>query len=376
MPALRRSVLSRVLRSVAVASLLVVAGACTSSTRTVTSPTSARCAVELAASPATLDASGGTGQIAIIVNRECTWNARSESAWITLADSTSGQGEANLGYSVAANGQVTTRRGSVVVNDSRIDIAQAGAPCRFELSAASGSIAATGGALSVTVSAQPTCAWNAVSQVDWLRIEGAREGIGQGTVRLAVSANPGVARQGTVVIAGQSYTVSQAAAPPVECQLTVSPLAESFATSGGEGTLQVSASAADCTWSAISNATWISIIAAGGSGNGAVRYAVAANGGAARTGTISISGAAVTVTQAGTGTTAPVGCDFTVSPGAATVAVTGGDGTVLVTASGVSAPGPRCRTCPGSASRRVVGPEVAPSAIRWRPTAAPLARAH
>jgi len=329
----RRSVLSRVSRWVAVTSLLVGAAACTSSTSTVTSPTSARCQVELAASPATLDASGGTGQIAIRVNRECTWDARSESAWITLAASTSGQGEANLGYSAAANSQVTTRRGSVVVNDSRIDIAQAGAPCRFELSAASSSIAATGGALSVTVSAPATCVWTAVSQVDWLRIESAREGIGQGTVTLAVSANPGVTRQGTVVIAEQSYTVSQAAAAPAGCQLTVTPPAESFATSGGEGTLQVSASGANCTWSAMSNAAWISIIAEGGSGNGAVRYAVAANGGAARTGTISVAGAAVTVTQEGTAT---VGCEFTVSPGAATFAANGGDGTVQVTASGGS----------------------------------------
>src|SRR5688572_31864337 len=56
--------------------------------------------------------------------------------------------------------------------------------------------------------------------------------------RSAVSANPGVARQGTVVIAEQRYTVSQAAAAPAECQFTVTPPAESFATSGGEGTLR------------------------------------------------------------------------------------------------------------------------------------------
>ena len=109
MPAPRRSVLSRVSRWVAVTSLLVGA-ACTSSSSTVTSPTSARCPFELPASPATLDASSGTGQIAFTVNRECTWDARSESAWITLAASTSGQGEANLGYSVAANSQVIARR--------------------------------------------------------------------------------------------------------------------------------------------------------------------------------------------------------------------------------------------------------------------------
>ena len=235
--------LSRVAGWVAVTSLLVSA-ACTSSSSTVTSPTSVRCPVELAASPATVDAAGASGQIAIAVNRECTWDARSESAWITLAAPTSGQGEANLGYTAAANTQVAARRGTVVVNDSRIEIAQSAAACRFELSAPGGSVAPAGGSLSVTVSAQATCAWTAVSQVDWVRIDGGREGNGQGAVTMSVSANTGVARQGTVLIAGQSYTVSQAAAPPAGCQFTVTPPAESFGTNGGEGTLRVAASAA------------------------------------------------------------------------------------------------------------------------------------
>jgi hypothetical protein len=329
----QRSLLSRLSGWVAFTSLLVSA-ACTSSSSTVTSPTSARCPVELAASPATVDAAGSSGQIAIAVNRECTWDARSESAWITLASPTSGQGEANLGYTAAANTQVAARRGAVVVNDSRIEISQAAAPCRFELSAPGSSVPATGGGLSVTVSAQATCGWTAVSQVDWVRIDSGREGSGQGTVTLGVSANTSVARQGIVLIAGNSYTVSQAAAAPAGCQFTVTPPAESFGTNGGEGTLQVAA-AANCPWAAASNAPWITIATGSGSGNGTSRYVVAANGGAARSGTISIAGTTVTVSQAGTSTPS---CELTVSPGAESFGSSGGDGTVRITASGGNCP--------------------------------------
>jgi hypothetical protein len=166
-----------------------------------------------------------------------------------------------------------------------------------------------------------------------VRIDDGRAGDGQGAVTMSVSANTGVARQGTVLIAGQGYSVSQAAAPPAGCQFTVTPPGESFGTSGGEGTLRVAASAPTCAWAAVSNAPWITIAGGGGSGNGTLRYVVAANGGAARTGTISIAGTTVAVTQAGA---AAPGCEFTVSPGAESFAPAGGDGTVRVTASASS----------------------------------------
>ena len=329
MQASKHGSLSRLSGWVAVAFLWACA-ACTSSSSTVTSPSSARCPVELAASPASVDAAGSSGQIAIAVNRECTWDARSESAWITLTPPASGQGEATIAYTAAANSQVASRRGIVVVNDSRLEIVQSAAACRFDLSSPGGGVGATGGGLSVQVAAQATCAWTAVSQAEWVRVDSGREGSGSGAVTLSVSANTGAARQGSVVIAGLSYTVSQAAAVPAGCQFSVTPPAASFGTGGGEGVLQVAASAGNCSWAATSNEPWITVAPAGGSGSGTVRYAVAANPGAARSGTVFIAGTTVTVTQAG----APAaGCEVTAAPAAESFEAAGGDGTVRVTAS-------------------------------------------
>jgi Fe-S cluster assembly ATPase SufC len=54
-----------------------------------------------------------------------------------------------------------------------------------------------------------------------------------------------------------------------------------------------------CSWTAVSNASWISIISgANGTGNGTVKYSVSANSATtSRTGTLTIAGQTFTVAQ-------------------------------------------------------------------------------
>ncbi|MCE2484969.1 MAG: hypothetical protein J4F42_05615 [Desulfurellaceae bacterium] len=70
---------------------------------------------------------------------------------------------------------------------------------------------------------------------------------------------------------------------------------------GGAGNASVAVVApSECRWGATSNSPWITVIAGSGSGNGRVRYAVAANPSLnARTGTLTIAGRILTVIQAG-----------------------------------------------------------------------------
>jgi hypothetical protein len=315
--------------------------ACSSSSTSVTSPTSTRCPVQLSQTPPTIAAAGGSGQITIGVNRECTWEARSEADWITLVAPTTGQGEANLAYSVSANPAVSVRRGAVVVNDQRIEVAQSAAACRYGLSAPGGSAGAGGGSMTVTVTAQPTCRWTAVSQVDWLRVDAGREGDGQGVATISVAPNGGPAREGTVIIAAQMFSVSQSAAagpspvpgPQPGCDFTAMADSNSFAAAGGEGTVRVVVAGPGCAWMAMSNVPWISLVPAGGNGPGSVRFVVAANGGAARVGTLIVASSTIDVFQAAAATP---GCELSVSPQSESFPATGGDGTVRVTASGSS----------------------------------------
>ena len=136
-----------------------------------------------------------------------------------------------------------------------------------------------------------------------------------------------------ITIAGQTLTVSQAAAPaPPPCTFTLTPTGQNVADTATSGTVNVGASASTCTWTAASNVGWLIVTSGpGGVGNGIVSFNVDANPGAPRTGTIAIGGQAFTVTQAAPPPPPP--CTFSISPGSETVAATGATGMVTVTAS-------------------------------------------
>jgi hypothetical protein len=84
--------------------------------------------------------------------------------------------------------------------------------CSYTVSPATALIAAPGAAATVTVTTASTCTWTAVSNDAFLSISSGGSGTGNGTVTVAVAANTGAARSGTLTIAGQTVTVSQAAA--------------------------------------------------------------------------------------------------------------------------------------------------------------------
>ncbi len=91
-----------------------------------------------------------------------------------------------------------------------------------------------------------------------------------------------------------------AGAPSPACAFGLAPASSSFPASGGTGTSTVTApSGSTCPWVAISGAPWITVVGAnGGSGSGVLTYAVDANSGAARSGTITVAAQVLEVRQA------------------------------------------------------------------------------
>lgn len=92
------------------------------------------------------------------------------------------------------------------------------------------------------------------------------------------------------------------------CTSAISPTTANVAAAASNGSIAVTTSTTNCSWTAASNANWISISSGGGpfSGNGTVSYSVAANTGAARSGTLTVAGHTFTVSQqaGGSGSTA------------------------------------------------------------------------
>jgi hypothetical protein len=111
------------------------------------------------------------------------------------------------------------------------------------------------------------------------------------------------------------------------CSFTVTPTtATSYTAAAGSGLVSVTTSDPSCTWTATANASMLSIVSGGSgtTGNGTVNYAVKANGSVARSGTLTIAGQDVTISQE-----APCGV-VSFSPAAGTIGWAGGTGTVSV----------------------------------------------
>ena len=159
---------------------------------------------------------------------------------------------------------------------------------------------ANGGTGTVIVTVTPSDAtWTALANVDWITITSGSTGTGSGTAAYLTAANNSISsRSGTLVIAGQAVTVTQAGMLPT---FSISPTAASVSASGGTGTVTVTAAPPDATWTAVSNVTWITITSGNsGTGNGTVGYSVTANASTgSRSGSLTIAGQTFTLTQAG-----------------------------------------------------------------------------
>jgi Zn-dependent metalloprotease len=126
----------------------------------------------------------------------------------------------NAGANRCAIWTVFARHGmgvSAVGNDGTTHTAATNVPtdcggtCTFSISPSSASYAAAGGTGTVTVTAGTGCSWTAVSNSSFITITSGASGSGNGSVGYSVAANTGTSsRNGTMTIAGQTFTVTQA----------------------------------------------------------------------------------------------------------------------------------------------------------------------
>jgi hypothetical protein len=84
-------------------------------------------------------------------------------------------------------------------------------------------------------------------------------------------------------------------ATPPPCTYSISPTSGSSGSAGGSGSFTVTTTSG-CAWSAVSNASWLTT-SSSGTGSGTAFYSVAANSGAARSGTITVGGQTFTMSQ-------------------------------------------------------------------------------
>jgi hypothetical protein len=291
-------------------SAAVLLAACGStSTETITGPTDPKCTVSVAGPEASIGASGGAGVVTVTTQPECVWTATAEASWLTELTPAGGQGSGQVQFQAGANPNGTPRNGAININGQRAVIQQAASACELDLRISVSQFSASGGAGVVTVAGPGGCPWTASSNVSWIVVS-TPAGSGSADVNFTVAGNSGTARTGTITIGGHPVTIQQAAANAQSCTVTLNPTSQSVAASGATGISVSVATPSGCARPATSNAAWITVASgATGSGNGTVTLNVAANTGAARTGTVTIGGQAFTVNQA-----AAEACTVSINP--------------------------------------------------------------
>jgi hypothetical protein len=293
--------------------------------------------------PGWYDAGRGPDNVAVSVTAPdgCAWTATSSVNWVTVTEGRNGSGNGTVRLAVEANSGAP-RSTTVTIAGHAFVLQQQGPECRNSIDPASHDAGPGAGEVVVAVNAAAGCTWTAASQASWIGIPGSRSGAGNGSVRLTIEPNQTTTpRTGTATIAGETFTVRQGG---LTCTYGITPTQYS-AGRGGED-VRVSVSAQDgCAWTSAGDTDWVSIAEGRtGSGNGTVRLVVQANGGGARTATLTIAGQTFTLEQAGCQTsikptyydsgrgpdtirisvTADAGCPWTASSSASWVTVVEG----------------------------------------------------
>jgi hypothetical protein len=251
------------------------------------------CNYNVSPTSTTIGPAGGTGTFDLVTSGPCSWTASvSQPSWISLTTPSSGNGATTVGYTVTAHGASAQRSGTITINGAVYTITQFGSACSFALSSNTLSAPASGGTTSVGITASDSiCGWNATG----LSASPA-SGTSNETVTLTIPANPNPgSRLLNATIAGLPFTVTQSG---IDCTVAIDPSVGSFSDAGGIGTASIT-TPATCGYSTTSNPSWVTLDSgASGTGDGTLHYTVAANSATApRTGSVVISGQALTISQ-------------------------------------------------------------------------------
>jgi C1A family cysteine protease len=235
--------------------------------------------------------SGGAGAVAVTASAACSWTAGSNAGWINITSGSSVTGNGTVNYSVSPNSGAP-RTGTMTIAGQTFTVTQEGQNCTYSIAPLSQTFEAAGGTGTVNVTAPLGCSWTARSNDAWISVNSTNNGAGP--VYFSVAGNSGTApRTGTMTIAGQTFAVNQAGG----CSISISPTSQSFPVAGGNGSIKVTAAGTACSWTAKSNASWITVKTVD-TVAGLVAYSVASNAKNARTGTLTIGDKTFTVKQA------------------------------------------------------------------------------
>lgn len=267
------------------------------------------------------DAGGGALVSLTASNAVCAWSLVNTNPWISTS-ATNGTGSATVEFLVDANPNLLGRTGTVVVAGQNFTVTQSGITCTYALAPGGGTSGAAAETNSFNVLAADPCAWSVVNTNGWITLLSGG-GLGNGAVTYAVADNFSAAsRSGALEVAGQIFSVTQAA---FACAYALSSASATHSAAAETNSLSLTASNF-CAWSVVNTNSWVTILSgSSGAGDGVITYALGVNPSLLeRAGALSVGGEVFAITQQGQP------CSYALTPTSAAHGSSGGTGTVII----------------------------------------------
>ncbi len=160
---------------------------------------------------------GGMESVSVHPDGNVAWTAVASDDWIVIYQGDSGTGDSEILYIVAPyTGDGSPRTGTITVGDKVIYVTQRAYD--LDISPKGDWVTGNAGAGEIGVSASIGDVWSAIVTEPWIAIvTGYDAGTGSGTVRFTYTDNDtGKTRTGKIIVAGEVYTLTQAARVLVE----------------------------------------------------------------------------------------------------------------------------------------------------------------
>jgi len=258
---------------------------------------------------------GGTSIYVTASRNNCDWTVSNPCSWLSVSPG-GGSGSGWVNISAASNTTGSPRSCTLTIAGQSFSVTQSACVCNYTISTsaapAAGGSTSGGGTVNCGSSATVTATANAGYTFAYWTENG---GLVSSSASYTFTAN-----------ANRNLVANFTANP---CSYSLVPSSSSFGNAGGSGSFIVYTTST-CSRNATPSDTWITVTSGGtGTGNGTVYFSVAANSGAARSGTISISGQNYTVYQDAAAT-----CTYSLTPNNVYFSSASASGGSIVTAGG------------------------------------------
>lgn len=268
--------------------------------------------------------SGGSGTINVTAGSNCPWSATTNVSWISLQN-TSGTGNGTVSFTVQQNNtSPNPLTGNITIAGQTVTITQAGTGTQTGTTPVAGfTLSSTTINQGGTITATNTSTGNPTSYLWWTSAPPGDASFSPNGSGTSTDQSPtftfNTAGTYTVYLMVTNATGSNSTSQQVTisaiagCSYSLSPRSNTNAPAG-EGTYNLTVNTSNgnnCSWTATSNNSWITITSgSSGTGNGTVSYHIASYSGSnPRHGSISIGGQNFAITQAGVPVPASISID-------------------------------------------------------------------